>query len=332
VPGLQHTAPLRSPALLMIAERIAAQSEGMGQRAPRGMPHARGPRRGVMRQLLPLSVLLLGPLSCAPEPPMGATTSQAIGLWGRYVSLSCEQARSCCAEAQLETEALDLCEQELARQLHVAQLLRFVDDGSVLLEGQTFQRCLDQAERRGPMCAGIAPLPDCFDLMHGLRGEGEPCEDGIQCAAPDGAAVCLRIEPEDTDREDTPGTCHNQVRGALGDPCLDTCTRPPCLTRFTTADPEPALAFCFGEDGLYCDWITQACAALRALDEACSDDDACGADAFCSEAGRCQPRPQRGERCDATSECAQGLVCAGPGDTCALRPAVDEDFCAGDYD
>jgi hypothetical protein len=278
--------------------------------------------------------LILTTACAADEPKGGATTTQSIDLWGRYVRIACKKARTCCAQARLDAQGLETCEQDMSRALKLDQLIGSIDDGSVRFDAPLFTRCLDMTEQQVDQCGELEVLPECQNALRGALPAGEKCESAMQCAAPHGAAVCLRVVPNDAseaEEEAIRGVCHSDVHGKLGDACSDSCERAPCRTTHTTEREDTPTAYCFLEDGLYCDYVSSRCETLRKLGENCRFSEACVPGTFCADSGTCQVTLSEGQSCEDHDACAEGLMC-GAAETCTPRGFVDEDFCAGDLD
>ncbi|HEX6242978.1 MAG TPA: hypothetical protein VFZ61_18825 [Polyangiales bacterium] len=288
-----------------------------------------------MRHVLPVFTLSLPfILACAAEERGdNASVTDALSLWARYAELACQKARGCCDQEGFSTNALADCETDLVRQTGVDQLIRFVGDESVTMNRALFTRCLEEGQKQLDQCVTPSPIEACVDSIRGALAEGDACESSIQCSNREGSALCLRVVAEEADVTDTtPGICHNQVRGKPGDACVHTCEDPPCLLRLTTREQPEGTAFCFWEDGLYCDRSQDRCAQLVETGQECSSSEACGRDAYCNDDGVCQRRAQAGAQCEFDDECAGSLLCADSAGTCEQASPFDEDFCTGDFD
>ncbi|HEX2678744.1 MAG TPA: hypothetical protein VHM19_18955, partial [Polyangiales bacterium] len=88
------------------------------------------------------------------------------------------------------------------------------------------------------------------------------------------------------------------------------------------APEAPLRAVCFEDEGFYCE--QGACAALRELGAACTQDDECGYLAYCS--GTCQKRSVQGESC-ATVPCVTSLTCQA--EQCVSPPFASDYTCEG---
>ena len=270
-------------------------------------------------------------MACATDAHDEASPTQATDLWARYTQLSCGKVRLCCEREKLSTPALETCEEDLPAQQGIDHILRFIGNGSLAMDGESFGRCLDEIERAQDSCLLDDSTLSCAPILKGKLGEGEPCESALQCEPSQGGAVCQFIEADSGSGEESSlGQCRGNLRGKLGDPCLHTCEAESCYLTSHGGASEPSAMLCFTDDGLYCDFVSRTCQTLVGIGETCDFDEACGPDAHCSDDKHCQELLAVGEVCGEGDACAVGLVCAQS--MCSPRSAVDQSLCKGDYD
>jgi hypothetical protein len=287
-----------------------------------------------MRRLLSAVTLSLPIiLACGPEDRGNRdSVTDALSLWGRFAELACTKARNCCEQAQLSSEGLANCEQELPQQTGAADLIRFVGDESIAMDRVLFASCLDEAEKLLDECGKPAPIEACANAIRGLLGAGKACTSPIQCARTEEAALCLSVVAGDEEAAGSaPGVCRDPLRGKRGDACVHTCVETPCLVHLTTRAQPKGRAFCFSEDGLYCNRDVQRCERLHQPGDTCEDSESCGGDAFCNDEHVCQEAAELGDECEYGDECKADLMCSDTAGTCEEWSPVSEDFCAGDW-
>jgi hypothetical protein len=191
----------------------------------------------------------------------------------------------------------------------------------------------------------------------GTLPPGAACHSSSDCAAPPGGtADCdfptvrnCTFQP-DGGMSCDPGVCRAYARGAVGDPCAETCTTP-CFeacsgpNRYCTditglatgAVPPPQVtARCFTNDGLYCA-KDGTCQKQTGPGGACPPYRACGPTAYCSgtacvAVGQPGSPCQTGDQCAADAYCTTGKVCAAKkpaGSACTDWQECLSDSCGG---
>lgn len=232
-----------------------------------------------------------------------------------YAALVCPSVKTCCAES--------LPANFDCNRVFSSRPLTGYDDA----KGQA---CLAAVEAEADPCARIA-VPACSSVLGGEeeseafpaedgKAEGEACESMFDCASPAGGDADCR--PAVEGGEDV---CIVEYRGAEGDACSSSCTRPAGGGRSCSGPlpgpPGTRHALCDSADNLRCDFDTL----------------------------KCVPLSSAGQECLGNSDCAQGLVCAfassamqsdrptcqaprAPGETCATPyGSADRSVCGDGY-
>ncbi len=199
----------------------------------------------------------------------------------------------------------------------------------------------DTCGGNGPfLCAdgGLCEGGKCTGNHLGMIAVGQACSNPFVC----GTAECIKNAAGK-------GTC--QVPVAAGNPCTNVgdcempalckagiCAAPAKATEkcSSVVDCGPGLdcvngacavpAFCApgntcGNSGQCLGEIHNACAAQKAVNEACKDDSECVASAYCNATAHvCAARPSLGEACGNGVSCAAGLGCETGKTTCEALP------------
>jgi len=229
------------------------------------------------------------------------------------VNAFCAAARSCCAQ-QGEPAMLDDCESAFATKNSVAGSLA---SGAITVDATALAACRAAYEAAATSCEENAVLKACRGVTLGTVAEGAPCTNGTECAAKPGPSTCLITAPNGT-----VGVCSSVVHAASGQSCSFTC-RAGDDCRSTTYDTTGAkLALCFEDEGLYCDATEQHCKALTPIGGACTGNDQCGINAFCSTT--CQKRGTLGQAC---LPCLDSLMCVD--NKCVSPPFASFATCEG---
>lgn len=209
-----------------------------------------------------------------------------------------------------------------------SELSALVQAGKLSYDAGAAGQCLALAAEHCDVLDLVDGPAACQAVFNGAAVNGAGCKFNVECAshfcATDG--VCA-------------GKC--KARTALGaacDPESDKCVAGAvCFGGKCVANVAKGAGAACGalscDKGLYCN-AKNKCAALAKLGEACDLVGACVDGAQCIDSGtggKCQPMPKKGQACtpdpftDASTQCAQGLVCANDGGevgTCEPKVAL----------
>jgi hypothetical protein len=199
-----------------------------------------------------------------------------------YAAPYCARLAACCAQNGFPTPELAACE---AVELGYVKSL---SDGSTVINPTAIQTILTQLQNSCDQPSYVL----LARTTKGTRVAGEPCDSVDQCA--DEPALCLN------------GKCMVPPRGKVGDGCAVTADDV-TISKWTTSEGKSPYAVCYESDGLYCEYESHTCLALKAAGAKCLSSTECGAHSNCS-GGICVPGAKLGADCSRIS-CDRGMQC-----------------------
>lgn len=241
--------------------------------------------------VLGVAALLAAPLSCKQEPgaPEEVCHGTADGgltfdeFWACWANASCAAAVDC---ELAEASFVEPCTTYLTRSAGYADMRASLASGTTRYDPVAARACLAGIRGVTATCeTGVPRVPACEQVLKPVL-----VETGARCLP--GRSSCK--EPTDVCAgADCGRTC--QPSGGLGQPCSHLSVR--C------------------DAGLFCDGVTQTCAALRPPGSSCSSNE-CESSSYCGAYSHvCIPRPVEGEPCGpGGSLCAAGTFCLSTGD------------------
>jgi hypothetical protein len=216
----------------------------------------------------------------------------------------CEAAATCCAENGVPAMLEDCASGEPAHE----EALTGIESGAVTVDMTALGRCRD-AYASADACNYNVLIAACEGVFVGHRQVGEPCGGGYDCDRANAQMSCMFASSSDE-----PGVCKEIVRAGLDEPCDFFCRAGEDCSGSTLGTTEP-VAFCYEDDGLFCEWLEtgSVCRPIAAVGDPCDDFesfDACGSVARCN--GTCVALGDYGDPC---------------GDGCLSRFTCEDDVC-----
>ena len=272
--------------------------------------------RVVAALLLPLIGACGGSTAAGPDAAVGGTLGNATPL----VDAFCAAARACCAKDGRSLDPLASCEASAAASFGAAQ----VASGTIRVDAPVFDACVAAYQRAATSCTATEAMTACRGMFIGTLSAGASCKQVADCRRDQGPMVCEMIITT-PGVNPTTGICKPAPRGAENDPCLASCPiGRDCSTGLLSGEPNPPLAFCYEQDGLFCD-SDQTCKRLNPLGAACFYDEGCGTGNHCDLG--CARNLTVGATCQYHNSCGPGYNC--PAGTCAPVPVAVDGTCEG---
>ena len=266
--------------------------------------------------LLPLTGACGGSTPAGPDAAVGGTLGTATPL----VDAFCAAARACCAKDGRSLDPLANCEATAGTTFGAAQ----VAAGTIRVDGPVFDACVAAYQRAATSCTFTEVMTACPGIFIGTLSSGATCRHVADCRRDQGPMVCVMIitTPGVTP---TTGTCQPALRGAENDFCLASCPiGRDCSTGVLSGSPNPPLALCHEQDGLFCD-SDQTCKPLNPLGAACFYDEGCGTGNYCLPG--CERILTAGAACQYDNSCGPGYTCLAG--ACAPAPLAIDGSCEG---
>jgi hypothetical protein len=232
------------------------------------------------------------------------------------VNAFCAAARSCCTKQNIPSMLAD-CESAFPmRNETVASLA----SGAATLNATALAACQAAYAQAATSCDENPVLSACQGVVIGTRPENAPCTSGAECLRAPGPSTCLIVE-----QGGTVGVCKTIPHSKSGDACDFSCRAGEDCTSTTYGAVDSNLAMCFGQDGLYCDYLSSSpatCKPLLALGSICSNDEQCGVTNYCDTT--CKKRGVLGDPC---TRCLDALTCVNS--HCVSPPFATDYTCGG---
>jgi len=241
-----------------------------------------------------------------------------------FATAYCSAARTCCASAPGADTLLASCEANLPG---YSLIYGAVAAGTVVPDPVVLAACTAALQQQ--TLVDCAMPPACLNLWKGTKVEGESCMNAFECIQDAGPVLCFRSS--DSPNPASPiGVCRAATRGALGTPCLAACGLGLSCGENVYGSSTSAIAFCYTEDGLYCDTNGQSevCMPIRAAGAACDVDPECGTESYCDTT--CTPRKTQGQPCVQDHECSLSAHLACVNDVCTTPEFDNTLVCMGD--
>lgn len=266
-------------------------------------------------------------------------------LLDRMTSAVCDNIGPCCSQQGYAHDPAS-CKQ-LLTQFYGQFVTPLLSADGVQYDAAAAGACLKAFQSVAASCAGEPDSPACDRVFVGTLAEGANCQLDEQCKAPQGgSAYC------------DDGKCVAEPRGKLGDGCYGTCTTSGNSTSCSGGGASNGNATCYTNDGVFCG-ESGNCEQLAGAGQSCSGGgcvaghycgngtctpqlgaggdcggswEACNAQTYCNDEGKCAARQQNGADCQSSDEC-QSDYCdyAGSGGAgkCAPDYFVTETICSG---
>jgi hypothetical protein len=255
------------------------------------------------------------------EPNPGGGLGGMLGTASPLVDAFCAAARACCAKDGRPLDPLANCETNAGATLDADGLTA----GTVRVAGAAFDACVATYQRAATTCTFADVTTACRGVFVGTLSTDATCTHVSECRRDAGPMVCVMIQQISGVTPST-GICAPAPRGANGDPCLGSCPRGvDCSVTLLSGDPNPPLAVCHEEDGLFCD-SDQTCKPLNPAGGDCFYDEGCGTGNYCGLSG-CEPLFGAGATCQYDRSCGPGYTCATG--ACAPAPLATDGACEG---
>jgi hypothetical protein len=185
--------------------------------------------------------------------------------------------------------------------------------------------CLDEVRAAGDQKCKSSSMntPSCSKVFAGggTKQPGEACQDSSECApAASGSVDCV----SDAAGDATVQQCQLRLPGKAGSsPCVGTVDG---NITFSSGNGDGIALMgylCDVADGLTCDDQTNACEAIGATGQPCTNGlRQCVSSAYCSfDDFICKDRVALGSACESDDACQVGTYCEAGGDTCAAQSA-----------
>src|SRR4051812_13775413 len=248
----------------------------------------------------------------------GGTASDAaatVKMLQPTISAFCAAARGCCVN-QSDPPKLDDCESAFpSNNATVASLA----SGAATLDATALATCLAAYQAAATACTENPVLSACRGVVVGTRPENAPCTSGSECLRAGGQNTCLI-----TEQNGTVGVCRKIPHYKAGDACSFTCYKGEDCTSSTYGLATSPLGLCFGDDGVYCDYLADAptCKAVLSPGTPCTSDSQCGSTGYCQTT--CQKRGVEGDPC---TRCLDSLMCVKG--KCQSPPFASSSTCEG---
>jgi hypothetical protein len=271
---------------------------------------------GLAACLLPLTGSCGGSTHANPDAAVGGTIGTATPL----VDAFCAAARACCAKDGRPVDPLASCEERAGATFGAAQ----VSAGTIRVDGPALDACVAAYQRAATSCTFTEVMTACRGIFIGTLSSGAACTQVADCRRDQGPMVCVMIQTS-SGVTPTTGTCKPAMRGAENDPCLRSCPiGRDCSTGLLSGFPNPPLALCHEQDGLFCD-SDQTCKPLKPLGADCFYDEGCGTGNYCLPG--CERILTVGAACQYNRSCGPGYTCAAG--ACAPGPLAIDGSCEG---
>jgi len=224
----------------------------------------------------------------------------------KAASAICGNLTDCCLEAGFTLE-------RAACTAYVEGVIDNTSPAGTTWDSEAAGRCLEALASVARACdASAGETEYCTRIRRGTLPEGAACTDDAQCADIGGELAWC-----DSDGMSSGTVCMAPIpvlRGAVGDACDGTCTDRSC-TRLALPGTT-ALATCFVEDGVVCDFDLGECVPAPGVGEPCPSY-YCASGAHCpDDAPVCAATKPNGSSCEGSDECSEGtcinLVCTRP--------------------
>ena len=178
--------------------------------------------------------------------------------------------------------------------------------GTAVVVEPAFGACLAALRRQSEKCGQLEDTSSCRTAFSGTRGEGERCEDGLECARDERVVLCLKTG-DPAGPEPQLGVCQTLTHARQGEPCQFSFEGFRYATHVRPANASPLLGYCDREEGLRCD-ASRTCVPSLAIGAACRGHHECEPGLYCDQT--CRPPEPAGAACKAdTTVCETGLLC-----------------------
>jgi hypothetical protein len=264
--------------------------------------------------------VLTGACGGSKPPDSDAGVGGMIGSAAPLVDAFCAAARACCAQAGRSLDTLARCEQSAGASYGAAE----VADGAIRVDGPAFDACVAAYQRAATSCAFTEVMTACRGIYIGTLSSGDACKQVADCRRDKGPMICEMIITT-PGVNPTTGICKLAPRGKENDPCIGSCPiGGDCSIGLLSGEPNPPLALCHEQDGLFCD-SDQTCHRLNPLGAACFYDWGCGTGNYCDQG--CARILAAGAACQYNNSCGPGYTCAAG--ACAPAPLATDGTCEG---
>lgn len=218
------------------------------------------------------------------------------------VDALCDLFDDCCRASSTQSGGRARCESSFED----APLFAALHAGTAVVVEPAFGTCLAALRRQAETCGRpLADTSSCADAFMGAQGEGERCEEAIECTRGETVVLCIKTG-DPAGPEPQFGECHALTHAGPGEPCQFSWQTRLNANFIRPEAAAPLLGYCDRADGLRCD-ASRTCVPLRAAGEACRSHNECEQELFCDQT--CRPPLPEGAACSEQTVCETGLVC-----------------------